>query len=154
MSESGAEFNADQIKAMIPHRYPFLLIDRVTNAIPDRSAIGIKTVTVNEPYFHGLPEHCLAMPGLLIVEAMAQTLAVVMVQTLGTQVIGAPVYLMGIQDAKFHKPVRPGDTLMLHMVKERSRGPISKVRGQAKVNGEVVTEAALTAIVLDSGIDF
>ena len=154
MSEAGADFDTDQIKAMIPHRHPFLLLDRVTNCVRDKGGIGIKQVTANEPFFQGMPRHGLAMPGLLIVEAMAQTAAVGAIYTLGAHTAGKIILLTGLKDVRFYLPVRPGDTLYLHLEKERQFGPTSRLRGEARVKGELVAEARLTAVIIDSGHDF
>jgi len=154
MCERGVDFDIDQIKAMIPHRFPFLLIDRVLNCVADKGGIGVKQVTINEPYFQNMPPKALAMPGLLIVEAMAQTAAVGAVHTLGAHTAGKLVLLTGLKEVRFHLPVRPGDTLYLHVDKERQFGPTSRLRGRARVNRALVAEAALTAVIIDSGHDF
>ena len=154
MCERGVDFDIDQIKAMIPHRFPFLLIDRVLNCVADKGGIGVKQVTINEPYFQNMPPKALAMPGLLIVEAMAQTAAVGAVHTLGAHTAGKLVLLTGLKEVRFHLPVRPGDTLYLHVDKERQFGPTSRLRGRARVNRALVAEAALTAVIVDSGHNF
>ena len=154
MTDQGVDFDTDQIKAMIPHRYPFLLIDRVLNCVADKGGVGVKYVSVDEPYFRNMPPGGLAMPGLLIVEAMAQTAAVGAVHTLGPHTAGKLVLLTGLKEVRFHLPVRPGDTLFLHVNKERQFGPTSRLRGEARVKGELVAEARLTAVIIDSGHDF
>jgi len=154
MSEQGVDFDIDQIKAMIPHRYPFLMIDRVLNCVADKGGIGVKQVTVNEPYFRNMSPSGLAMPGLLIVEAMAQTAAVGAVHTLGAHTAGKLVLLMGLKEVRFHLPVRPGDTLFLYVDKERQFGPTSRLRGMARVERTLVAEALLTAVIIDSGHNF
>ncbi|HJO73602.1 MAG TPA: 3-hydroxyacyl-ACP dehydratase FabZ [Rhodospirillales bacterium] len=138
----------DAIKDMIPHRPPFLLIDEVVNLIPDVEAVGIKNVRADEPYFEGhFPGHPI-MPGVLIVEAMAQTSAVLVVRTMGKQP-GSVVYFMSVDQARFRKPVFPGNQLHLHVVKQRQRGPVWKFQGEARVGEDVVAEATFTAMIVD-----
>ena len=135
------------IMAAIPHRYPFLLIDRVVDIIAGQSAVGIKNVTVNENFFQGhFPGHPV-MPGVLIIEAMAQTAAVLVVETLGPDARGRVVYFMSIDSAKFRRPVTPGDQLRIHIAKSHQRGMVWKFAAQAKVDGVVVAEATYTAMI-------
>lgn len=138
-----------EIMKMIPHRYPFLLIDRVVDVVIDKSAVGIKNVTVNEPHFTGHFPSKPIMPGVLIIEAMAQTSAVLVVKTLGTDTEGKLVYFMSVENARFRKPVTPGDTMYIHVEKERSRGNVWKFTSEAKVNGVRVAEATFTAMIMD-----
>jgi len=138
-----------RIMEMIPHRYPFLMIDRVIDIIPDTSAVGVKNVTINEPFFAGHFPRRPVMPGVLIIEAMAQTAAVLVVQTLGSASEGKLVYFMMVDEARFRKPVMPGDTLYIHVTKERNRRNVWKFRGEAKVNGTLVAEAIYAAMILD-----
>ena len=112
------------IMEMIPHRYPFLLVDRVVDIQIDRSAVGIKNVTINEAFFQGHFPRNPVMPGVLIVEAMAQTAAVLVVRSLGKGAAGKLVYFMTIENARFRKPVTPGDQLRIHVAKDRSRGNV------------------------------
>jgi 3-hydroxyacyl-[acyl-carrier-protein] dehydratase len=140
----------EQIHKMIPHRYPFLLIDKVIDLIPDESAIGVKNVTFNEPHFIGHFPGKPIMPGVLIVEAMAQTSAVLVVETLKGNTEGKLVYFMSIENAKFRKIVIPGDTMHLVIQKERNRGNVWKFNAEARVNGEIVAEATFTAMIMDS----
>ncbi len=139
----------NQLLKMIPHRYPFLLLDRLVDVRNDHSAVGIKNVSVNEPFFQGhFPGHPV-MPGVLIVESMAQTAAALVISTLGPDA-GIPiVYFMSIEGAKFRKPVTPGDTLRLTLVKERRRGTVWRFSGVARVEGVVVAEASITAMIMD-----
>src|SRR5471032_1489284 len=125
------DLDIERIRAMIPHRYPFLMIDRVIEIIPNASAVGIKNVSINEPYFAGHFPQRPVMPGVLIIEAMAQTAAVLVVQTLGPQAEGKLVYFMSVDDARFRRPVVPGDTLYVHVAKQRNRGSVWKFVGQA-----------------------
>ena len=137
------------IMAAIPHRFPMLMIDRVVELIHDESAVGIKNVTINEQIFTGhFPNHPV-MPGVLIIEAMAQTAAVLVVETLGPSAKGKLVYFMSIEGAKFRKPVVPGDQMRIHVTKDRRRGSVWKFRGEARVDGVVVAEATYAAMILD-----
>lgn len=138
-----------QILAMIPHRYPFLLLDRLVDVRKDHSATGIKNVTVNEPFFQGhFPGHPV-MPGVLIIESMAQTAAGLVIATLGADA-GIPiVYFMSIDGAKFRKPVTPGDQLRLTVTKEKRRGQIWRFACVGKVDDVVVAEATITAMIMD-----
>ena len=136
----------------IPHRYPFLLLDRVVDVVLGESAIGIKNVSVNEPFFAGhFPNHPV-MPGVLIIESMAQTAAVLVVETLGPDAQGKIVYFMSIENAKFRRPVVPGDQLRIHCAKERRRGNVWKFHGTAKVDGTVVAEATYAAMIMDRAV--
>jgi 3-hydroxyacyl-[acyl-carrier-protein] dehydratase len=137
------------ILTMIPHRYPFLLVDRLVDVRKDHSAVGVKNVTMNEPYFQGhFPGHPV-MPGVLIIEAMAQTAAGLVIATLGPEAGMPVVYFMSIESAKFRKPVTPGDTLRLTLTKERRRGQVWRFEGIARVDGTVVAEALVTAMIMD-----
>ena len=136
-----------RIVEMIPHRYPMLMIDRVVDMVRDRSATGIKNVSINEPQFRGhFPNHPV-MPGVMIVESMAQTAAVLVVHTLGPEAEGKLVYFMSIDGARFRRPVVTGDTMNVHVTKVRNRGPVWKFRAVAKVEGNVVAEAEFAAMI-------
>ena len=138
-----------RIMHAIPHRYPFLMIDRVIDVVPNRSAIGIKNVSVNESFFAGhFPNHPV-MPGVLIIESMAQTAAVLVVETLGPKAAGKVVYFMSIEGAKFRRPVVPGDQLRIHCTKERNRGNVWKFQAVAKVDATEVAEAVYAAMIMD-----
>jgi 3-hydroxyacyl-[acyl-carrier-protein] dehydratase len=138
-----------RIMHAIPHRYPFLMIDRVVDLLLDQSAIGIKNVSANEGFFAGhFPGHPV-MPGVLIIEAMAQTAAVLVVETLGPDAAGKVVYFMTIENAKFRRPVVPGDQLRLAVAKERSRGNVWKFSGTATVDGVSAAEATFAAMIMD-----
>ena len=137
------------IMTAIPHRYPFLLIDRIVEVIHDQSAVGIKNVSVNESFFAGhFPGHPV-MPGVLIIESMAQTAAVLVVETLGPDAAGKVVYFMSIDNAKFRRPVVPGDQLRVQVVKQRRRGNVWKFQGTARVDDVVVAEATYAAMIMD-----
>lgn len=141
--------DVNRIMEMIPHRYPFLMIDRVVDIEVNHSAVGIKNVTVNEPFFQGhFPSHPV-MPGVLIVEAMAQTAAVLVVETLGPDAEGKLVYFMMVDRARFRKPVVPGDQLHIHVTKLKNRGNVWKFQAEAKVDGDVVAEAEYAAMIMD-----
>ena len=138
-----------RIMHAIPHRYPFLLIDRVVEVLPDRSAIGVKNVSVNENFFQGhFPNHPV-MPGVLIIESMAQTAAVLVVETLGPEAAGKVVYFMSIEGAKFRRPVVPGDQVRIHVTKDRNRGNVWKFNAVARVDGVSVAEATYAAMIMD-----
>jgi 3-hydroxyacyl-[acyl-carrier-protein] dehydratase len=134
----------------IPHRYPMLMIDRVVDMVLQESAVGVKNVSVNEHFFAGhFPGHPV-MPGVLIIEAMAQTAAVLVVESLGPHAAGKLVYFMTIEGAKFRRPVVPGDQLRLAVAKERRRGNVWKFNGVATVNGVSVAEATFAAMIMDT----
>ncbi|MBM3617431.1 MAG: 3-hydroxyacyl-ACP dehydratase FabZ [Alphaproteobacteria bacterium] len=139
-----------RIMEMIPHRYPLLLIDRVEGIEKDVRAVGIKNVTFNEPHFTGHFPQRPIMPGVLIVEAMAQTSAILVVDTLGAEAEGKLVYFMSIDECKFRKPVVPGDRLELHVTKDRSRGNVWRFKGEGKVDGVKVAEATFSAMIVDN----
>ncbi|WP_413377982.1 3-hydroxyacyl-ACP dehydratase FabZ [Alkalihalobacillus sp. 1P02AB] len=132
----------DEIKSIIPHRYPFLLIDKVIECEVGKSAVGIKNVTANEEFFNGhFPEYPV-MPGVLIVEALAQTCAVAMLQKEENQ--GKLGLFAKIENCRFKSPVRPGDQLRLEVEITRMKGPVAKAKGVATVDGEVAAEAEMT----------
>lgn len=149
VTDRGKVIDINRIIQMIPHRYPFLLVDRVIDVIAGESAVGLKNVTINEPFFQGHFPSRPVFPGVLIVEAMAQTAAVLVVETLGPSAEGKLVYFMSVDTCRFRKPVGPGDQLMIHVAKERSRGNVWKFRGEAKVAGVLVAEATYAAMILD-----
>lgn len=139
----------ERIMEMIPHRYPFLLIDRVVEVVKDEKAVGLKNVTFNEPHFIGHFPRQPVMPGVLIIEAMAQTSAVLVVETLGKESEGKLVYFMTVDNARFRKPVVPGDTLMIHANKLRNRGNVWKFNCEARVGETKVAEAEISAMIVD-----
>ncbi len=138
-----------RIMDMIPHRYPFLMIDRVIDVVPDRSAIGIKNVSINESYFQGHFPRKPVMPGVLVIECMAQTAAVLVVETLEGAAAGKLVYFMAIEECRFRKPVVPGDRLYIHVTKVRNRRNVWKFSGAARVDGALMAEARFTAMIMD-----
>jgi 3-hydroxyacyl-[acyl-carrier-protein] dehydratase len=138
-----------RIMQAIPHRYPFLMIDRVVDLVTNQSAIGVKNVSVNESFFQGhFPNHPV-MPGVLIIEAMAQTAAILVVETLGPDAAGRVVYFMSVEGAKFRRPVVPGDQLRIHCTKLRNRGNVWKFSAVARVDGSSVAEATYAAMIMD-----
>lgn len=143
-----AEIDTLGIMEMIPHRYPFLMIDKLVDVVIGESAVGVKNVSINEGYFQGHFPQRPVMPGVLIIEAMAQTAAVLVVKTLGPEAQGRLVYFMSVDNARFRRPVVPGDTLMVHVVRQRNRGTVWKFEGQAKVDGRLVAEATFAAMIM------
>ncbi len=147
--EAGVDYDIEQVMEMIPHRYPFLMIDRVIDVVSNESAVGVKNVSISEPFFQGHFPKRPVMPGVLIIEAMAQSAAVLVIHTLGPKSKGKLVYFMSIDSARFRKPVFPGDTLYVHVYKRKRRGNVWKFASEAKVNGRVVAEATYAAMILD-----
>ncbi len=138
-----------RIMELIPHRYPFLMIDRMENVVIGARATGIKNVSANEWFFQGHFPDRKVLPGVLIIEAMAQTAAALVVLTLGHESEGKLVYFMSIDNARFRKPVHPGDRLHVGVEKQQSRGTVWKFAGKATVDGMLVAEAIFTAMILD-----
>lgn len=137
------------VMAALPHRYPMLLVDRVEELIPDASIVAIKAVSINEPFFAGHFPGRPIMPGVLIVEAMAQAAGILAVQSLGLAGSGKLVYFMAIEGAKFRKPVEPGVLLRLKVAFVQKRATVCKFAGVAKIDGQVVAEASFTAMIAD-----
>lgn len=150
MSEVNLPFDINKIMSMIPHRYPILLVDRVLELTPGESAVALKNVTFNEPHFQGHFPGFPVMPGVLIVEAMAQTAAIVVVDTLGADAEGKVVFFMTIDNARFRKPVTPGDSLKITVEKERARGPVWRFKGRAMVGDDLCAEATFSAMITDN----
>jgi len=138
-----------EIQKLLPHRYPFLLVDRVVAIDPGKTLRAYKNVTVNEPFFNGhFPGHPV-MPGVLVLEALAQASAILAYRSTGFDPAEKVTYLMAIDGAKFRKPTVPGDRLDLEVEVLRFKGAILKTRGVAKVEGEVVAEGEFLATVVD-----
>lgn len=146
---TGALLDIERIMQLIPHRYPFLLVDRAINVVDDKSAVGIKHVTFNEPHFTGHFPGKPVMPGVLIIEAMAQTAALVVMHTLKGESDGKLVYFMSIDEAKFRKPVIPGDTLEIHVQKMKRRGAVWKFACEAHIATGKAAEAQVTAMIME-----
>lgn len=145
---SSTDINIQEIKRLIPHRYPFLFVDKVRDFTPSTSAVGIKNVTMNEPHFQGHFPSQPVMPGVAIVEAMAQTAGIMVSKSLELEDSGALVYFLSIDNCKFRHVVSPGDVLELHVTVIRGRGKIWKFHGDAIVDGKVVTEADFAAMII------
>lgn len=137
------------IQRIIPHRYPFLLIDKVVEVRVGKSAVGIKNVTITEPYFQGHFPRRPVMPGVLIVESMAQTAGVLVGATLGPKAEGKLVYFMTIDSARFRQPVIPGDQLRIEVELLRSRMSVFKFEGKAFVGDRMAAEATFSAMIMD-----
>ena len=140
--------NVHDIMGLLPHRYPFLMIDRLEDIVLGESAVGTKNVTINEPFFQGHFPAQAVMPGVLIVEAMAQTAAALVMHTLGEEAHGKVVYFMSVDEARFRKPVVPGDTLKIHVTRIQNRRSVWKFKGEAKVEGTLVANASFSAMIM------
>ena len=150
VSEAPDEIDINEILRRIPHRIPFLLVDRCEQFVASTSIVGIKCVSVNEPFFQGHFPDYPVMPGVLIVEAMAQTSAVLMSKSLDIDPAGKAIFYMSLDNCRFRAPVRPGDVLRLAVEVTRVRGDIYKFKGQALVDGKVAAEAEWAAMVVDT----
>ncbi len=152
MTENGSEtleaVELLEIMELLPHRYPFLMVDRITNIDGDNTAIGIKNVTVNEPQFTGHFPGNPVMPGVLLIEGMAQTAGAICARS--RQVQSNLVYFMTIDNARFRKPVVPGDRIEYHVSKQKQRGTIWKFYCEALVDGTKVAEAQVGAMLVPS----
>jgi len=147
-----ALIDSQRLMTMIPHRYPFLLIDRLIDVRRDHSATGIKNVSANENFFQGHFPGRPVMPGVLMVESMAQTAAALVIETLAPGTMMPIVYFMSIDNAKFRRPVVPGDQLRIHVIKTRRRGNVWRFSGVGKVDGVTVVEASFTAMIVDQTV--
>jgi beta-hydroxyacyl-ACP dehydratase FabZ len=142
-------FDVRQILDLLPHRYPFLLVDRILELEEGKRVVGQKNVTINEPFFQGhFPGHPV-MPGVLIIEAMAQCGGVLLLNMVDDP-IGKLVYFIGIDGAKFRRPVRPGDVLRFELTMEKLKGRICRMSGKAFVDGQLAAEAVVTASIVDA----
>ena len=142
------QMTIDELIKVIPHRYPFLLVDRILEVEERKRIVGLKNVTINEPYFQGhFPGHPI-MPGVLIIEAMAQVGGVLLLGSVDN-FENKVVYFMSLDNVKFRRPVRPGDQLRFELDLVQVRGMVCKMRGVARVDGDVVAEAEMAAIVRD-----
>jgi len=134
---------------LLPHRYPFLLVDRIIEMDGDKSAIGIKNVTINEPFFQGHFPDFPVMPGVLLIEGMAQTAGALCVASLGDDYEPQLVYFMSIDRARFRRPVMPGDTVHYHVQKLRNRGRVWRFRADARVGAQSVAEGEISAMIVE-----
>jgi 3-hydroxyacyl-[acyl-carrier-protein] dehydratase len=138
-----------RIMELIPHRYPMLLVDKVIDVVAGESATGIKCVTMNEPQFQGHFPTRPVMPGVMIVESMAQTAGALVIHSLGTESEGKLVYFMSIDNARFRKPVVPGDVMHVKVVKKQQRGAVWKFNGEVYVDDKKAAEADFSAMIVD-----
>ncbi|MFZ2003954.1 MAG: 3-hydroxyacyl-ACP dehydratase FabZ [Stellaceae bacterium] len=143
------EIGRQRIMEMIPHRDPFLMIDKVVDVVANERAVGVKNVSLDEYYFRGHFPARPVMPGVVIIEAMAQTAAVLVVQTLGPESEGKLVYFMSVENAKFRRPVVPGNVMHVHVTKLQNRGNVWKFKGEAQVAGKRVADAVFAAMIMD-----
>lgn len=150
VNETSTEIDINEILLRLPHRYPFLLIDRAEEYRAHQSIVGVKCVTVNEPFFQGHFPTYPVMPGVLIVEAIAQTGAVLMSKSLDVDVVGKTILFMSVDNCRFRAPVRPGDVMKMHVEVLRARGDIFKFRGRALVGEKVAAEAEFAAMVVET----
>lgn len=141
--------DVNRVMELIPHRYPFLMVDKIEEIELGARVIGIKNVSINENFFQGHFPSRPVFPGVLIIESMAQTAGCLVVATLGKEAEGKLVYFMTIDDARFRKPVVPGDQLKVHVEKSRNRGSVWKFTGAAKVDDVLVAEATFSAMIVD-----
>ncbi len=149
MGDQAEYLDVTRIMEMIPHRYPFLMVDRILEFVPGEMAVGLKNISMGEPHFQGHFPSFPVMPGVLIIEAMAQTSAILVVKTLGKDAEGKLVYFMTVDNARFRKPVVPGDAMHVHVTRLQDRRNVWKFKGEAKVDGKVVAEATYSAMIMD-----
>jgi beta-hydroxyacyl-ACP dehydratase FabZ len=140
-------YDINEILQFLPHRYPFILVDRITEISTGERIVGLKNVTINEPFFQGHFPQTPVMPGVLVIEAMAQVGGVLVYDSLPKEQRKGLVYFMGIDKARFRKPVVPGDQLIIDVVWTKKRANVSKMSGKALVDGELVTEAEVMAMI-------
>ncbi len=143
----------EQVKLMIPHRFPMLMVDKVVNIHQNKSALGIKNVSAGEPYFVGHFPGQAVMPGVLMVEAMAQTAGALVVYSLGVEAQGKLVYFMSIDDARFRKLVVPGDQLKIYVTIQKNRANVWRFSGECYVDGIKMCEATFSAMIVDKPVD-
>ena len=138
--------DSEAIKKLLPHRYPFLLVDRITELVRRERVVGIKQVSINEPYFQGHFPGAPVMPGVLVIEAMAQCGALLVLREVEDRA-DKLVLFTGIKEARFRRPVVPGDTLVLEVTALRTGSRVQRMRGEARVNGELCADAELTSVI-------
>jgi 3-hydroxyacyl-[acyl-carrier-protein] dehydratase len=149
VSAAAAPLDIQRVMAALPHRYPMLLVDRIESLDPEKGITAIKAVTINEPFFQGHFPGRPIMPGVLIVEALAQAAGVLAVEALGLAGTGKLVYFMAIEGAKFRQPVEPGVLLRLEVEFVQKRASVCKFAGRASVDGKLAAEASFTAMIAD-----
>lgn len=142
--------DSQAIQQLLPHRYPFLLVDRIIELVPKQRIVGIKQVSINEPYFQGHFPSAPVMPGVLVIEALAQVGAVLALREIQDR-DSKLVLFTGIREARFRKPVVPGDTLTLEVTALRIGSRVQRMRGEAKVDGQLVADAEIMSIIADRG---
>ncbi len=147
MTNDTSSADIELIQKILPHRYPFLLVDKVEDIVPNKSATGYKNVTFNEPHFQGHFPGTPIMPGVTIIEAMAQTAGVMVGKSLGLTEGNLLIYFMTISNAKFRRKVVPGDVLKMHLVTLRGGSKVWKFSGRAEVDGELAAQAEFTAMM-------
>ena len=140
--------DSEAIKKLLPHRYPFLLIDRIVELTPRERVVGIKQVSINESFFQGHFPGAPVMPGVLVIEALAQCGAILALREIEDR-DHKLVFFTGIKEARFRKPVVPGDTLVLEVTALRTGSRIQRMRGEAKVDGQLCADAELMSIIAD-----
>ena len=150
IEEPGPDIDYAEVARLIPHRYPFLLVDRAEDYRPHQSIVGIKCVTINEPFFQGHFPNNPVMPGVLLVEAIAQTGAVLMSKSLNADVTGKTILFMSLDNCRFRQPVRPGDVLRMPVEVVRARADVFKFKGRALVGDRMAAEAEFAAMVVDT----
>jgi len=138
-----------RVLELLPHRYPFLMIDKIVDINGDMSATGIKNVTMNEPFFQGHFPGKPVMPGVLLIESMAQTAGAIVIHNRDQTGAAPLVYFMSVDKGRFRKPVVPGDAVYIHVERLQNRGNVWKYKGEAKVEGKLVAEAEITAMMVD-----
>jgi 3-hydroxyacyl-[acyl-carrier-protein] dehydratase len=148
-SAATGQLDVKRVMAALPHRYPMLLVDRVESLDPEKGIVAIKAVTINEPFFQGHFPARPIMPGVLIIEALAQAAGVLAVEALGLAGSGKLVYFMAIEGAKFRQPVEPGVLLRLEVEFVQKRASVCKFAGRASVDGKLAAEASFTAMIAD-----
>jgi 3-hydroxyacyl-[acyl-carrier-protein] dehydratase len=146
---AGKSIDINRIMKLLPHRYPFLLIDKMINIVGEESGTAIKNVTINEPFFQGHFPAQPVMPGVLLVEAMAQASGALVMENLGDAVAGKLVFFMSIDKCRFRKPVGPGDQVHFHVKLLQKRPPVWKYWAEAHVDGKKVAEAEIGAMLMD-----
>ena len=149
--DPGEDIDYAEVARRIPHRYPFLLVDRAEDYRPHQSIVGIKCVTINEPFFQGHFPGNPVMPGVLLVEAIAQSGAVLMSKSLNADTTGKTIFFMSLDNCRFRHPVRPGDVLRMPVEVVRARADVFKFKGRALVGDKVAAEAEFAAMVVGNG---